>query len=75
MTNIKIQLKEKLREQENVMAMWSQDVLKVSQKRGFDEYSKKGQRALNRVANKYAATLVELEDEIDELQKKLAEEE
>ena len=73
MSNIKILLSEKKREQENILTMWTNDVKAASKKPGFDETSKKGEKILNKIAVKYAAMLVEIEDEVKELEKKLEE--
>ena len=74
MKNLRILLNEKKKEQENVLSMWKNDVLALSQTKNFDEYSKKGQRKLAKIADKYADTLIEIEEEIEELEQKILDE-
>ena len=71
MRNLEIRLKEKERERDNILDMWAKDVAALSNTKNFDELSKKGARDLKRIANKYADSLIEIEDEINVLKNDL----
>ena len=46
---------------------WAEEVANLSKKPNFDPYSKKGQKILNQVAEKYVDLVSDAEDRHDEL--------
>ena len=60
-------LKEKYKERDNILQMWSMDLTTLLQDKSFDQYSWLGKRKINKLAKKYAAMLNEIEFEIEQL--------
>ena len=61
-------IKEKLKEKENILQMWSLDVKALVDNKKFDQYSWRGQRKLNRLSKKYAPMIVQIDKEIEEIE-------
>ena len=60
-------LKEKYKERDNILQMWSMDLTTLLQDKSFDQYSWLGKRKIIKLAKKYAAMLNEIEFEIEQL--------
>ena len=68
---VEILLKEKNKERDNVLQMWSNDLNALAREKDFDRLSKKSERKIKKLAKKYASMLNEIEEEIEELEKQI----
>lgn len=64
-----ILIKEKQRERDNILQMWSLDLAELLEDKKFDQYSWRGKRKIDKLAKKYASMLAEIDLEIEELEK------
>ena len=60
-------IKEKQKEKDNVLRMWSMDIKSLTDNKKFDESSWRGKRKLDKLSKKYAPMLVQIEKEIEEI--------
>ena len=61
-------IKEKQKEKDNILQMWSFDVKALTDNKKFDETSRRGQRKLDKLSKKYAPMLVQIDKEIETLE-------
>ena len=61
-------IKEKQKEKDNILQMWSFDVKSLTDNKKFDETSRRGQRKLDKLSKKYAPMLVQIDKEIEALE-------
>ena len=61
-------IKEKLKEKDNILQMWSLDVKALTDNKKFDHNSWRGKRKIEKLSKKYAPMLVQIDKEIEELE-------
>ena len=64
-----LKIKEKLKEKENIMDMWALDLKAITDNKRFDQYSRRGKKKIDKLSKKYAPMLVQVDREIEELEK------
>ena len=60
-------IKEKLRERDNILQMWSYDLKNITEDKRFDQYSRRAKKRIAKLSKKYTPMLVEIESEIEAL--------
>ena len=62
-----LEIKEKLRERDNILQMWSFDLKNLTDNKKFDEYSWRGKRKIEKLSKKYSPMLAQVDKEIEEI--------
>ena len=70
---LELVLKEKYKERDNILHMWSEDLAALTENKKFDQYSWRGKRKISKLSKKYAPMINEIEDEISEMEKQIQE--